>query len=616
MPEKSIVLLIGVLLVCTALASANIIYVDHEKYGGDGSSWAKAFRTVKQAALTAQIGDEVWVKTGTYAEAGIEITKDFAIYGGFSGTETSLDRRDHVLNVTVLDGRGLSPSVVIMTTGRLDGFTILGGKGTNRTYKDVYRPFGGAVLVDFNAVDVIITNCIIRESECGSPETGLAVAAFHTNTLYIENCRIEEVRRPAGEGGLLLGTNSRLVMRNTTISNNDGPGLYCEENNNVLIEDCNFSKNEYAGAWMLGSNMDIRRCRFSENNARGLELLSGCSGLMTSCEISSNTMDVAIGVYGAGLLIHHESEVTLYDCTISNNRRNQTDAAAGGGVCISGKSRVSLLKCKISNNQLIYGDSIRCVGGGAHISGGSKVNFINCQIMRNRSYFRAALSVEGPDTTVLIHGCILSGNVPDSTSCITSDIDSDLLIVNTLSINNITLPDITKISVPPQANVNISNSILWNNGREITLGNDATATVDHTCITDGWEGEGNISADPMVIDPGSMVQNPDGSWAWTEGFYMLQSKALGFPGDSPCIDAGNPDPKYNDAARPPGQGTERCDMGPFGGPQNAAWKFYMVEPIINHILGRHPGYPLDANNDGRVDVSDIIDCLSYVPPLP
>ena len=97
---------------------------------------------------------------------------------------------------------------------------------------------------------------------------------------------------------------------------------------------------------------------------------------------------------------------------------------------------------------------------------------------------------------------------------------------------------------------------------------------------------------------------------------MLQAKELGLPEDSPCIDAGDPDAQYNDAAQPPGMGTERCDMGPFGGPYNQGWKFYMVEPLINHILGKSPGYPLDANNDGQINAADIIDCLAYMPPLP
>jgi hypothetical protein len=40
---------------------------------------------------------------------------------------------------------------------------------------------------------------------------------------------------------------------------------------------------------------------------------------------------------------------------------------------------------------------------------------------------------------------------------------------------------------------------------------------------------------------------------------------------SPAIDMSDPDPKYNDASLPPGKGTERGDMGAYGGPNNNTW---------------------------------------------
>ncbi|MCK4311361.1 MAG: hypothetical protein KAW88_01350 [Candidatus Cloacimonetes bacterium] len=52
-------------------------------------------------------------------------------------------------------------------------------------------------------------------------------------------------------------------------------------------------------------------------------------------------------------------------------------------------------------------------------------------------------------------------------------------------------------------------------------------------------GEGNIDADPLFVDPDN-------------GDYHLQT---GFP----CIDAGNPDPQYNDPD------ATRNDMGAYGG---------------------------------------------------
>ncbi len=78
--------------------------------------------------------------------------------------------------------------------------------------------------------------------------------------------------------------------------------------------------------------------------------------------------------------------------------------------------------------------------------------------------------------------------------------------------------------------------------------------VQYSNVDGGWEGEGNIDLDPMFTDP----ENDD--------YTFLPS--------SPCIDAGNPDPTYNDPEDPndpgfplwPSQGTLRNDMGCYGGP--------------------------------------------------
>ena len=40
---------------------------------------------------------------------------------------------------------------------------------------------------------------------------------------------------------------------------------------------------------------------------------------------------------------------------------------------------------------------------------------------------------------------------------------------------------------------------------------------------------------------------------------------------SPCIDSGDPSPTFSDGQRPPAKGTERNDMGAYGGPKNYDW---------------------------------------------
>jgi hypothetical protein len=90
-------LVVSVLLVgihC-ATAACRPIYVDaNAPPGGDGSSWATAYRYLQDALADASNGDQIWVAAGTYypsVEVGgtgdryktFQMKDGVAIYGGF-----------------------------------------------------------------------------------------------------------------------------------------------------------------------------------------------------------------------------------------------------------------------------------------------------------------------------------------------------------------------------------------------------------------------------------------------------------------------------------------------------------------------------------------------------
>ena len=112
--------------------------------------WADAFADLQQALAVAEAGDEVWVAEGTYlpAEGGVVdrdasfvLVSGTALYGGFSGSEVTLEERDPEANVTVLSGDLGVPGDstdnafhVVVASGvdsatLLDGFTVTGGFG-------------------------------------------------------------------------------------------------------------------------------------------------------------------------------------------------------------------------------------------------------------------------------------------------------------------------------------------------------------------------------------------------------------------------------------------------------------------------------------------------------
>jgi hypothetical protein len=147
-----------------------IIFVDASaSNGGDGQTWASAYRLLQDAleearALAPTETIEIWVADGIYyphlggspttvlAYNAFEMINNVSIYGGFEGNEVDLAERDWQANKTVLSGDidgndtvnafGLSESfddlvgrnalhvvraAQIDNSARLDGFYITGG---------------------------------------------------------------------------------------------------------------------------------------------------------------------------------------------------------------------------------------------------------------------------------------------------------------------------------------------------------------------------------------------------------------------------------------------------------------------------------------------------------
>jgi hypothetical protein len=124
----------------------------------------------------------------------------------------------------------------------------------------------------------------------------------------------------------------------------------------------------------------------------------------------------------------------------------------------------------------------------------------------------------------------------------------------------------------------VRNSIIDSNTTAQFYG---TATVTYSDVQGGYDGEGNIDADPLFKD-----------------LFTYQT----YCDFSPCTDAGSDYPWYNDSCFPPSCGTERNDMGAYGGPDACGWCAYggsnTLGPCEVPSLG-------DFNEDGDVDAVDL-----------
>jgi predicted outer membrane repeat protein len=221
----------------------------------------------------------------------------------------------------------------------------------------------------------------------------------------------------------------------------------------------------------------------------------------------------------------------------------------GGGISLMSSGLTYILSNKIIDNEVI----------GTYASGGGIDVFTNLdEVIINSNYIVGNESQLGGGIDLYNWGASISiGNnlIVDNTGHKGGGVlvDSDVSIQNTpLLINNTIINNSATFGggihcedFSPEA----MNSIIWgntsNSGGQIW----GIAMVTYSDVEGGYTGTGNIDLNPEFI-PG-------------KDFYPLV-------GSSPCIDAGNPDPNYNDAGtgtpRPPALGTLRNDMGHCGGP--------------------------------------------------
>lgn len=205
----------------------------------------------------------------------------------------------------------------------------------------------------------------------------------------------------------------------------------------------------------------------------------------------------------AGGIYCESSEPVIADNLIINNE----SANVGGGICLLYSGGL-IEGNTITGNYSRYGGAISCGNSSPMIRG-------------NVIYDNNAVTGDGLD--------IFAGSTP--------------LIINNIIVNNDELGIFWDDSEPL-----IVNTIVWGN----SVFGRGGAVFSYCCIEGGFEGTGNIDLDPSFRDPAN-------------GDFHLTATTCGDPDDSPCIDAGRPEDTDDLLDCQWGLGTERADMGAFGG---------------------------------------------------
>jgi len=315
MTKKIIFLLLFLILFSYVYANRYYIKTDGNDQDA-GTSWQTAFKTFNRAMSIALSGDDVWVAKGTYQQGNmIEIYEGVSFYGGFVGTEETLDERDIQNNQTIIDGNKSYRCVT--NNGRIDGFYITKGYDAQ---------MGGGIYNDGGES----VNCFVYDNS----------ASYYDNiNSYFY-----------GNGGGIYNKSGNVI--NCTVYQNfslvSGSGIY---NYQGTITNCDIFQNHpgMISDIIYNKGGTIISCDIYDNYGTGV---GNYSGIIKNCKIFNNTSGGVDNEYGI-----------VVNCLVFGNERYSD----GGGIS---NYKGTIVNCTV------YGNSTYSSGGG--IINGSQGSVINC----------------------------------------------------------------------------------------------------------------------------------------------------------------------------------------------------------------------------------------------
>ncbi|NOU48613.1 MAG: hypothetical protein HOO86_16350, partial [Bacteroidales bacterium] len=245
----------GWLLKLNALYYQPIIYVDASKTDdtGDGLSWTNAKKTLQAALDLSLSGYQIWVKEGTYKPTlearGIgnryktfQMKDGVAIYGGFDGTETSINERSMNSHMTIL-------------SGDLDGNDTYSGTGSTLSISNNSENCYTVIWNDINAAGTtataILDGFVIKGGNAdGETNATYGGGGMHNNATYptIRNCRFEY--NSAKHGAAFFSYSSTSAFYNCVFVNNYGSDvssfggtIYNNAGNGLAFNNCDIVNN-------------------------------------------------------------------------------------------------------------------------------------------------------------------------------------------------------------------------------------------------------------------------------------------------------------------------------------------------------------------------------------
>jgi hypothetical protein len=362
------------------------VFVKFDANGANnGSSWTDAYSNLQSAIDNTPENGQIWVASGTYHPNIINspsdsnflfISKPLKLYGGFVGSEISLDQRDWESNPSLLSGdinnddiendffsnkSDNTMHVLFITDDNviIDGFTISYGKTRIDLDNDApnFHPWRAGGI--YSQSTLVIRNCIISQNIA---DYGGGIYASYQENINLDNCTFVDNYAVSYGAGIVVG-NSNALVNNCTFKNNisegEGGGISLWQNTNaasdsnvVSIKNTVFDSNQaqWGGGldfynFNLGSLLNIDSCFFFSNRA----ILSGKGGGISIFNNPSSSIKYTIKLnvsntvfdgnsadsWGGAILNYNAGdvlEVSIQNCDFNENKAFGDNGSDGGGI--------------------------------------------------------------------------------------------------------------------------------------------------------------------------------------------------------------------------------------------------------------------------------------------
>ena len=499
--KKILLTTIVMIIIATRALTAQTTYHVKSNGGSDsnnGTSWTSAFATLQKALEKADSGDHIWVAAGTYKPTvktgnGTEnrdmafiLKSNVQIFGGFAGTETTLEQRDWDTNATILsgdldnngtisDGDAYHVIVSVGNVGNacLDGFRITGGNA--------------------NSTDTIIVNGQEAYRNTGGGMYNFSSSPNVANSVFSGNYA-------TFGGGVFNTTNSDPTFTNVTILANTagdtGGGMYNIDVCAPTLTKVTISSNSAesgGGMYNFEATLTLTEVTISENTA---ETGGGMFNYLSLLTLSNVIVSGNEGEYSGGGIMNYECSTTLTNILISGNY-----AMLGGGYYDMSSSS-TLINVTICGNSDV-------VGGGAMVTSQSPSTIHNTVVWGNSTgIYYASSSISYAHC--LIQGEELTGNGNISAS----SIGGANIFVNPLSPGISIYGDYQLIAGSPI--INLGNNTY--NTEEIDLAgnpriNDGTIDIGayeyYLFHTVTFESNGGTAIEPKQAAHGTTISAPE-----------------------------------------------------------------------------------------------------------